>query len=630
MEDDSGAVQLISSKYGKFPPISVGTYITATGAVERIYIGHGIARCDGLIIHGKRSPSPPIPLNSAEVGIPRTNNRIVRLRGIVREVFRDEIDPPVVFLTLCSGKDTTYVAFTDATTDISAYKRLTDADITVTGLCSAGNVGTRWQIGHILECTGPESFEAHQLPPSDPFAVPILQPIRRTNPSVVMTMTRRRVVGNVIAIWQGNRMLVRDDMDLLHNVELAGSKVPTVGERVEVVGLPETDLYRINLSSAIWRPHAGSPIPPAPAKPTETKSLLSDRQGNPKILSVAHGKAIALQGSVIDRAGAGSLTLKSGNFAVPVDASACPSALDGIAVGCEVRIAGTCIVETENWRPYSDFPHSKGILLAMRGPDDAVILARPPWWTPGRLMVIIGSLLAALLGILVWNRILNRLVERRSRELLREQAWRVGDKLKVGERTRLAVELHDSLSQTLTGVSFQIDAAEQARQKDPSQIKKYLDIARQTLQSCREELRNCLWDLRNNALEEDDAEVAIRRTVEPQIGDAELTVDFKVPRRTLTDNTFHAILCIVRELAVNAARHGNAKHITVRGGTADGRLAFSVTDDGCGFDPDHRPGVDEGHFGLLGVSERIENLGGTLDVASSPGNGSAVNATISL
>lgn len=72
---------------------------------------------------------------------------------------------------------------------------------------------------------------------------------------------------------------------------------------------------------------------------------------------------------------------------------------------------------------------------------------------------MIGALLAALAGIFIWNRSLNRLAERRGRELTEESIAHIAAAMKVGERTRLAIELHDALSQNLTGVSLEIVTA---------------------------------------------------------------------------------------------------------------------------------------------------------------------------
>lgn len=200
--------------------------------------------------------------------------------------------------------------------------------------------------------------------------------------------------------------------------------------------------------------------------------------------------------------------------------------------------------------------------------------------------------------------------------------------LRIDERTRLAVELHDSLSQTLTGVSYQINAAARALEADPAQVSTRLDIARQTLQSCRNELRNCLWDLRNEALEEKDAAEAIRKTLAPHSGDAKVSVIFDANRAKISDTTFHAVLRMIRELVINAVRHGEARHVDVRGDLDSQQLVFSVTDDGKGFNPENRPGQRDGHFGLQGIQERLNRLDGHMDITSTPGSGTCVTITI--
>ena len=114
------------------------------------------------------------------------------------------------------------------------------------------------------------------------------------------------------------------------------------------------------------------------------------------------------------------------------------------------------------------------------------------------------------------------------------------------------------------------------------------------------------------------------------LADAQLQVRFNVPRRKIPDNAFHNILCIIRELVVNAVRHGHANTLKVAGTVDGGRLLFSVADDGCGFDPAKRPGMEQGHFGLEGVTERVKALGGTADIASVPGKGSRISINIPI
>ena len=134
-----------------------------------------------------------------------------------------------------------------------------------------------------------------------------------------------------------------------------------------------------------------------------------------------------------------------------------------------------------NWQPNAPFPHVEGFAIVVRTPDDIRILSRPPWWTPGRLLTVIGALLAALAGVFAWNRSLNRLAEMRGRELTEETVARVTADLKVGERTRLAVELHDALSQNLTGAALEIETSDVLIDNAPSKAHHHLGIAAKTV-----------------------------------------------------------------------------------------------------------------------------------------------------
>ena len=198
--------------------------------------------------------------------------------------------------------------------------------------------------------------------------------------------------------------------------------------------------------------------------------------------------------------------------------------------------------------------------------------------------------------------------------------------LKVEERTRLAVELHDSLAQNLTGVSLEIDTAGKLAETDPKAMREHLGQATRTLKSCRDELRNCIWDLRNRALEEASLDEAIRQTLAPHVVGVDVAIRFNVPREMISDNTAHAILRSIRELAINAVRHGKATKIWIAGSIDGDNLLFSVRDNGMGFDPATSPGFAEG---LVGITERIEALEGEFNIESSPGSGAKATARIS-
>ena len=244
--------------------------------------------------------------------------------------------------------------------------------------------------------------------------------------------------------------------------------------------------------------------------------------------------------------------------------------------------------------------------------------------------MVISILVAALIAVYIWNRILQKLVTRRGRELYREQVAHAIAEFKTGERTRLAVELHDSLSQALAGIACHVAASAKTLVANPTVARRCIETAEKMLNSCRTELRQCLFDLRSDTLEEPDFSVAIKKTLEQLDGKAAINVRFNVPRRRLKDTTAHAILAIVRELTGNAIRHGSATEVKVAGCLDQGCILFSVRDNGSGFDKDNCDGPLQGHFGLEGIRNRLEKMHGTFSIDSKPGEGAKATITIPL
>lgn len=277
---------------------------------------------------------------------------------------------------------------------------------------------------------------------------------------------------------------------------------------------------------------------------------------------------------------------------------------------------------------HSDYKIPRNMLVSAEGDESLSVTNLPSFLTPATIATVFGSIVFLATLILIWNVFLRALIERKGRALLKEQLGHVKAELKTEERTRLAVELHDSLAQTLTGVSLEIDTAGKLADETNSDMLKHLGIAARTLKSCRDELRNCLWDLRNRALETKDINDAIRQTLTPHIAGVELVIRFNVPRARISDNTAHAILRIIRELTLNGIRHGKATKIWIAGSLDGTKLKFSVRDNGSGFKPEEAPGFTLGHYGLLGIRERVDTFEGEFRIDSKPGKGT--KATIAI
>lgn len=259
--------------------------------------------------------------------------------------------------------------------------------------------------------------------------------------------------------------------------------------------------------------------------------------------------------------------------------------------------------------------------------DAGSLFVRSPWWLHTELLVIIGLLLAGLATMSAWNLSIRIVSRQRARRLLQEEIAHARTRLKVEERTELAVEIHDSVSQALTGIALQLEAALATGRQDPARAEKSLATASQMLASCRRELRGCLWDLRTRTFEEHDLTEALVQTLAPHLKDVRAHVRFNVSRSRLSESTTHAIIKIVRELTVNAIRHGRATTLRIAGEMTGDVIRFSVTDNGGGFDAATAPGPRDGHFGLQGIRERLRKYGGSLTLAA---NRPGTKATVTL
>ena len=194
----------------------------------------------------------------------------------------------------------------------------------------------------------------------------------------------------------------------------------------------------------------------------------------------------------------------------------------------------------------------------------------------------------------------------------------------VAERNRLALELHDAVSQKLFGLVLSAEAATMLFERDPAaardQVERLQILAREAL----DELRSLVFELRPPDLERDGLCGALRKHVQllSRAGESEieLALDDEVspaPARGLE------VLRIAQEAIQNALKHAQAEHVAVRLRDLDGRLLLEIEDDGAGFDP-NTAGIRSRRLGLTSMEERAERLGGTLEVVSAPGAGTKV------
>lgn len=623
VQDASGAVILFPPQTNGVPP-RIGARIRAQGVLERKPFGHTVAACHAIAILGESEPPPlrAVAFDTILSGV--CDAHTIRTTGLLRDWFLDEIDPKYLFLILTQGNRTiTAVSPTHTTNDQARLDAAVGQELTLTGVCDPHPSGLRRKIGRLLRINDLRDVPSFPPQAANPFDLPRLDNLNDIQPTTLPTLGRRRVSGRVIAVWQRKAFLLQTADGTISRVDLADGSPPTFDESVEVVGFPETDLFRINFARAIWRPTAHIGTPPVAVSNISARVLL-DCRGMTAFNADLHGRTVRLRGIVRSlprhEPDDGRFFIESDGATFPVDVSALTSITPALQIGCEIELTATCVMDCENGRPNHVFPHIKEALLVARTPADIVVVKELPWWTPQKLLLVIASLVLSLGAILGWNRSLQTLARKQGKALAKEELERLAADLKFLERTRLAVELHDSVAQNLTGVSMEIDAGLRNCTTLPPDAAHHFTRAVKTLDSCRTELRNCLWDLRSQALEERDLNRAIRLTLSPILNDVDLKVRFNVSRDHFSDNTAHSLLSIIRELAANAIRHGHATALRIagcldRGEETKGVIRVSVRDNGCGFDPACAPGVSQGHFGLQGIRERVASLEGELTFA---------------
>jgi signal transduction histidine kinase len=198
----------------------------------------------------------------------------------------------------------------------------------------------------------------------------------------------------------------------------------------------------------------------------------------------------------------------------------------------------------------------------------------------------------------------------------------------LSERNRLALELHDVVSQKLFSLILSAEAAATLLDRDPqaarSQVARLQTLSREAL----DELRSLILGLRPPELARDGLAGALRKEIAMlervhgvAIGlDVEGDVDGQAERCL-------AVLRIANEAIHNALRHASPEHVSVSLHATDGELTVAVTDDGVGFEPSRRE-LRSRHLGLTSMEERARELGGRLEIRSAPGAGTTVRLEV--
>jgi len=197
------------------------------------------------------------------------------------------------------------------------------------------------------------------------------------------------------------------------------------------------------------------------------------------------------------------------------------------------------------------------------------------------------------------------------------------------ERARIAREMHDSLAKSIHGIGLQAAALKKWISGDPARAERDAGAISEAAQRAAAEARGLIRDLRLDVPDSSlcDSVAAFVGQWSEESGIA-VALDVGDVDCSGAEKRWE-LLSILKEALHNVERHSDAEKVRVALTQRNGHLLLDVADDGRGFDPADLPGLQRaGHFGLIGMAERAERIGGHLNFRSMPDQGAVVSVTV--
>ena len=469
--------------------------------------------------------------------------------------------------------------------------------------------------------------------PPDPFSLPD-RPIQKIfNYSSIGEVNRRIRVRGVVTAWipgppveirdfttsatfrYVNNVLYMKDATGQLRIETEQSLEVRPGDVVEAAGFPAVTVGKPMLRNAVFRAvgTASEPKPldlnavekdaSEPAQAREHRKVLTPDYDAE--LVTLNARLLSIQAASTERV----LVLSAGDtvFEARIRLSGDGANLRTIRDGSLLSVTGVYF--------YQGGP-PPSFRLFLRRSEDVRLLAASPWWTM-RDSVITSIIFALAIGVGGL-----RIRTLTARKHLEYQAV-------LNERSRVAREIHDTVEQGLSGISLQLEAVGGSLQTAPDTARQSLDVAQQMVRYSLEETRRSVMDLRAQALERSDLAGALEMLAHQMTlnTSAQANVYVSGPVQRLDASKEHHLLRIGLEALTNALKHGRATRIDIDLNFTPESTRLIVSDNGQGLEWAERA-TGGAHFGLQGVRERVDKLGGALDIWSAPGAGVRLAVTI--
>lgn len=231
---------------------------------------------------------------------------------------------------------------------------------------------------------------------------------------------------------------------------------------------------------------------------------------------------------------------------------------------------------------------------------------------------------------------------------LERSAEREAELAVLSERNRLAREMHDTIGHALVLIAVKLEAAQRLRAVNPERADHEIEVTKGVVRTTMADLRASLADLRAPTLEQCPLGEMLARKARESAERAGFSVRCDLPPdlTTLSQPQYEALYRVCLEALTNIEKHAHASHVTLSLAGEAETLVLRVEDDGVGLpvlvtsgshpadnerqDTLRRPSSPPGHYGITGMRERVEALGGTLTLSARPSGGTIVEARVPL
>jgi signal transduction histidine kinase len=297
-----------------------------------------------------------------------------------------------------------------------------------------------------------------------------------------------------------------------------------------------------------------------------------------------------------------------------------------IPAGSQLELTGTYASQSVN-QSVASFE------LLIDSPPDVVVLARPPWWTLQKLLIMLGALACILAVTVLWITQLHRTVAQRTAELeiqIRERQRVEQEHAMEQERGRIAQDLHDELGSSLTEISM-LGVRAQAASTPPEKRGAYLhqmsDKARQMVTA----LDEIVWAM--NPTHNSVASMVSYFSIyaERFLGLANITWvlegPFEADHYVVDSRHRHQLFLAFKEALTNVVRHAEATEVRLNIQMKQKQIRLTISDNGQGWANGEQI---EGMDGVTNMRTRLQKLGGRFEISSKAGAGTVVRFDVPL